>query len=289
MAALCSFPCDMVLRTKMSQNHVNWFYAAELPIPGRVEATRALHWITMRLTARGWCFAPLWMLARLHDPSLRLTWAVTPQERLRLRCILDAIVAALYGLSRDDLRWVLRDCDHPTERVTNKAFARTLDPKGFWRVDKSEPPELRHTVLTLVAFDALERLIAEHDGDRDKAIDAFASLNDGEGWMLPDTLRLSDHDLGHDERAKHPQLVASALGERFYDWQLAQTPEESWAECERHARAVLGDEEYERRFVHGEPEAPAAAPATPRSSARQQTLFTPEQAGDRQRSLFDDD
>lgn len=28
------------------------------------------------------------------------------------------------------------------------------------------------------------------------------------------------------------------MGERFLDWQLAQTPEESWAECQRHAAAL---------------------------------------------------
>lgn len=34
------------------------------------------------------------------------------------------------------------------------------------------------------------------------------------GWMLPDTLRLADYGLGHDEWAKEPQPVASVLGSR---------------------------------------------------------------------------
>lgn len=38
--------------------------------------------------------------------------------------------------SADDLRWILRDCDHPTAVVCDKRQARTFDPKGFWRVDK---------------------------------------------------------------------------------------------------------------------------------------------------------
>ena len=54
--------------------------------------------------------------------------------------------------------------------------------------------------------------------------------------MLPEILRLADYGLGHDERANHPQSVASRLGPRFYDWQLAQTAEESWRECEIHAK-----------------------------------------------------
>ena len=62
--------------------------------------------------------------------------------------------------------------------------------------------------------------------------------------MLPETLRLADYGLGHDERAKEPQPVASRLGPRFYDWQLAQSPEESWRECHLHARNLLGESGY---------------------------------------------
>ena len=66
----------------------------------------------------------------------------------------------------------------------------------------------------------------------------FLSQNDGEGWMLPETLRLADYGLGHDDRAKEHQPVASALGPRFYPWQLEQSVEESWEECERHAEVL---------------------------------------------------
>jgi hypothetical protein len=34
------------------------------------------------------------------------------------------------------------------------------------------------------------------------------------------------------------------MGPRFYDWQLAQSPEESWRECHLHARNLLGREGY---------------------------------------------
>lgn len=64
--------------------------------------------------------------------------------------------------------------------------------------------------------------------------------------MLPETLRLADLGLGHDERAKHPQPVRARLGPRFYPWQLTQSVEESWAECEMHARKLLGDDAVNR-------------------------------------------
>ncbi len=56
--------------------------------------------------------------------------------------------------------------------------------------------------------------------------------------MLPETLRLADYGLGHDDRAKEPQPVASRLGPRFLPWQLEGTPEESWEECARHAENI---------------------------------------------------
>lgn len=64
--------------------------------------------------------------------------------------------------------------------------------------------------------------------------------------------------------------MASRLGPRFLDWQLAQTPEESWAECERHARAILGDEEFERRFAEKPlAEPPIAAPDAKHVAAKE--------------------
>jgi hypothetical protein len=95
--------------------------------------------------------------------------------------------------------------------------------------------------LTLVAFRELKDAIAVHGGDRDRGIQTFCYQNEGDGWMLPETLRLDDLGLGHDERAKHPQPVRERLGERFLPSQLDRSIEESWAECERHARNILGE------------------------------------------------
>lgn len=64
--------------------------------------------------------------------------------------------------------------------------------------------------------------------------------------MLPETLRLADLGLGHDDRATEPQPVASTLGPRFYDWQLSQDAAESWRECALHARNLLGAEGFEK-------------------------------------------
>jgi hypothetical protein len=182
--------------------------------------------LAFRLSCSDVVFADAWVPIKVH--SWRRLWAITQHERIRIRAILDAAVAELYGLDEEDVRWILRGCDHPVENVCNKPFARSLDPKGFWRADKGRVPELRHPVLSLVAFNELKKVGLEN----------FLALNNGDGWQLPETVRLADYGLGHDDRAKEHQPVAAALGERFLPWQLGEDVEASWEECRRHADLI---------------------------------------------------
>lgn len=267
-AVLDSFVFDWSQRIRQGSTSLNWYVVEETPVlpPG---AVARLQPAGLSLAAVSVAFAPEWLGGGRHNTSWRRLWAITPHERLRLRCMLDAIVAVLYGLDHDDFAWILRDCDHPAARLSDKAFCRTLDPKGFWRVDKTQDPELRHTVLSLHAFDDLQRAIAAA-GSRDAGIQAFCDQHDGDGWMLPETLCVADLGLtrsvdvgAYDDRARTPQPVRARMGERFLDWQLAQTPEESWAECERHAKAIL---EGTRAPVPAPVVPPAAAPPTPQVS-----------------------
>lgn len=260
-----SFACDWIVRQKLGATAVAWFFLREIPMPlptSRPELTT----VAGQLNLTHIRFAPQW-LSLLPPESRTLPWrrlwAITPHERLRLRCILDAVVAKLYGLDAADFGWILRDCDHPVDKVCDKPFSRTLDPKGFWRVDKQQQPEVRHTVLSLVAFYELERL----------GLDAFLAQNDGEGWMLPETLRLADYGLGHDERAKNPQPVASALGPRFLPWQLEQGVEESWEECKKHAETIekiLGL----TPAPDASPPGPSPAPTAPRRGGEEHVVNT---------------
>lgn len=279
-AFLCSFVFDSMLRVRFGGVNISAYLLGSCPIPRQTLLARAvdttISQFASRLSFTTEVFAPLALRMRtthgahfVHPPASHKT-ALTDHERLRLRAMLDAIVAALYGLNRDDFAWVLKDCDHPADKLSDKAFCRQLDPKGFWRVDKTVDPELRHTVLSLAAFDDLHAAIAAAGGDRDAGIQAFCDQHDGDGWMLPETLCLADLgltrtvDVGvYDDRARTPQPVRSRMGERFLDWQLAQTPEESWAECERHAKAIL----------EGMPAPAAPAPTKTTAAVRQPDLF----------------
>ncbi|QED29967.1 hypothetical protein FRD01_22560 [Microvenator marinus] len=188
-----------------------------------------------------------------RETAWRSMWNLRNCIRLEKRVILDAVIAQLYGLSEADMRHILLECDFPPG---DNQFTSSLNTKGFWRSQKGEDPELRHTVLTQVAFADLQKLIAAL-GDEEKAIAIFCGLSNSEelpnfqplqravphvdpkeGWMIPKSLRLADYGLGHDERAKAYQPVASHLGPRFYDWQLEQSVEESWEECARHAELL---------------------------------------------------
>ncbi len=234
---LNSFVYDFQARLRCGGLHLNYFVIDETAIP--------LPHITFNIISKimGIAFpseiaSPLW-IKHIQKNSLNKTWksnwALTKHERLRYRCILDSIVGKMYKLNFSDISWILKN--------------DTLDFKGFWRVDKDKPQELRHTTLTLVAFRDLEKMIEEMGGDVEKGIQAFCKQNDGEGWMIPEKIRFiqrEDGTLDFDTPDSEEFDVRSKLGPRFFDWQLEGTPEESWKECEMHARNILGDDEFER-------------------------------------------
>lgn len=217
--AMNTFVYDFVSRARCGGLHLNWFVVEESVLPGRKYAD-ALDRIGQSLLGGQRIFAA--SLDRVRPSRSALSCA----ERLRLRCISEAIVASQLGLSFKDLGFILADCDHPCSALT-EAFTKRLDPKGFWRIDKELDPELRLSVLTMAAFHDLLSL----------GIDGFIGQNNGEGWLIPDTLRLSDIGLGHDELAKAPQVVASRLGARFLESQLTDDAEK--LQLERAADAEL--------------------------------------------------
>lgn len=269
-AVLNSYVCDYQARMRIAGLQVDQhlLFALAIPEPSPTTDRRLLLclgglFLPTQMFAGFWCETVERLLPQGNRRSWRSMWSLSPNERAAQSVSVDAVSAARFGVGAADLGHILYDCDRPLGQF--EGLAR----KGFWRVDKDKDPELRHTVLTLIAFHDLEDKIRACGGDREKGIEAFLAQNDGEGWMLPETLRLADYDLGHDERAKQPQPVASRLGPRFYDWQLAQTPEESWRECHLHARNLLGEAGYRQLLAdvdaekRGEKSNRVAEPATP--------------------------
>ncbi|WP_197172477.1 Eco57I restriction-modification methylase domain-containing protein [Novipirellula aureliae] len=249
-ASLNSLAFDYQFRNRLVGTTLNFFIVAEAAIPRAClhsSEIHALDTITRRLNCASELHAHWWITGGFSsEVAWRHQWGVSIHERMRLRCLVEALSASAYELNLEDMKIALLEADYPEDRLMRDGFSSSLFPKGLWRVDKTVPPERRLTVLGFVAFADLCKCIAKADGNRVTGVAAFLAQNDGEGWQLPETLRLSDYGLGHDDRAKQAQPVRECFGPRFYDWQLAQTPEESWAECHLHARNLLGEAAYER-------------------------------------------
>lgn len=206
IAILNSFTFDYLLRIRLGGNAVDYHVTQQVPIVHiktiNNKILNKFRNYIIKINCPYQLFAQEWIEFRNHFSEIakwpwKSLWAITLHERLRIRCILDAIVAELYSISYDDFVYILRD--DPS------------DPKGFWRVDKDKPKELRHTTLSLLAFKHLKEVGLEKFCDED--------------WQFPPDIQ-------------------EKLGPRFLPWQLEGTPEESWKECEMHARNILGEEGY---------------------------------------------
>lgn len=244
-SSLSTFWYDWTIRQRLGGTNLSWFVVSETAaVPEAGMPTEAIELSGLACHGPVLQLAPEWLRFQDGRRSWGRNLASTLAERTRLEAILHALTGATMGLTWQDACHVLRGCDHVSAAMALGAMA--FDSRGFWRVDKDKPPEQRLTVLSLVAFHDLQAKIDACGGDVQKGIEAFCTQNDGEGWLLPETLRLADYGLGHDERALHPQPVRSCFGPRFYDWQLAQSPEESWRECHLHARNLLGEAAYEK-------------------------------------------
>jgi hypothetical protein len=231
LIARCNtFISDYAIRPRMSQANLNWFVVEEMPVLKRQTASmeKIIRKLVSSLLLAGKTHAPRMINDSNAALSWRRCWAVTPHERLRARVMLDALISFQMGLDFGDFASLLGNVYLPAASLAEKKVTSKLDSKGFWRIDKDKDPELRHTVLSLVAFHDLQ----------EKGLEAFLANNDGEGWMIPEQLRLADYGLGDDDRAQEFQPVASRLGPRFYDWQLNEDVERSWQECAAHAELI---------------------------------------------------
>jgi len=277
VSILNSFIYDWHLRTRVTGLQVDQhvLYATAAPLLASLVGAKLIAEIATSLACPNHSFAPVWQQSSSsRTKNWYSMWALTEHERLRLRAISDAVAAKLFGLDTDSYRWVLGGCDYPKSAFRERGLTSKLDPKGFWRVDKTLEPELRHTVLAQVAFADLQA----------QGLDTFLAGPNSEGWQLPETLCLADYGLGHDDCARVPQPVAARLGPRFLPWQLDKDPATSWAECEahanlldqlwRHARTLAGTSESssEPLILAETPPAPKRPRAEPPSSPQIQLI-----------------
>ncbi|WP_434480147.1 hypothetical protein [Gemmatimonas sp.] len=231
---LDSFVFDYVMRRRLTGLSANFFLLREAPLPAisMVEgAAGGMSSVGLALSAIAVVFAERWVAgeALMGAKAWRSCFALLDAERLRLRCMVDAVVALAYGIEEGDLDDLLDD--NPLG-----VAGKVRSPKGFWRVDDNLDPELRHPVLFRAAFRNLNAEVRACSGDTTLGVSRFLYGSDGSGWQLPESLLLSDYGLSDETHVHRAALVARRLGPRFFDWQLTQSLENSWRECRVHAR-----------------------------------------------------
>ncbi|MCY3737343.1 MAG: hypothetical protein OXG13_13125 [Gemmatimonadaceae bacterium] len=228
-AILNSLVWDFAIRRKLAGLHLVWAILEDSPTPSPQCIPHEVDLSALRLTASPKMHASHWLQYR--DVDLHPSEAISQAERSRLRAMLDASIAMLYGLDESDLSYILTDCDLGPRELGKKV--PDLDPKGFWRVERRLDPELRHTVLSRIALADLTQL-AHRVGDVPEAIRQF--LAGSNPWQLPEKVTLADYGLGHDDQSRISQPVRSRLG----PGQTACDMDEFWSGCELHARNVSG-------------------------------------------------
>ncbi len=157
LANLSSLVFDFVARHKTGGTHMNYFIFKQLPVLPPDRYTEAdLAYIVPRVLELTYTAHDLagWAHALGHDGP---PFPFAPERRAHLRAELDAYYARLYGLTRDELRYILDPAavlgdDYPSEtfRVLKNKELRDL---GEYRTQR----------LVLAAWDALP-LVANAGG-----------------------------------------------------------------------------------------------------------------------------
>ena len=235
-AILSTFIFDVVVRYRLGGLNMSEFLMLETPLPRRNGSGELLvERLMLSLSCAHQSFAPDWLRQTETTSSPRgwkTNWAIARGNRAWSIARINAAASRWYGLNSDDIKSVLTDCDCPD----NYDYSSTR-VKGFWRVDRDEAPELRSSMLFAIA-----RTQAAMDPS---SIEGAIGTDPGP----PEVIALETIGYGCDERSKALQPLASRLGRRFTDWQLAQTSTESWNECHLHARNILGSRGHEALLV----------------------------------------
>ena len=149
IANLSSIPFDYAARQKIGGTTMNYFIYMQLPViaPNQF-ATEDLAFITPRvleLTYTSHSMRP-WAEDLGHTGA---PFAFDPDRRAQLRAELDAFFARKYGLSRDELRYILDPADTHGESYPSETF------RGLKRNETERYGEYRTQRLVLTAFDRL--------------------------------------------------------------------------------------------------------------------------------------
>lgn len=151
LANLCALVFDFVARHKTGGTHMNYFIYKQLPVLPPDRYTDAdLAFIVPRVLELTYTAHDLkpWAADLGYDGE-PFPW--NPERRAQLRAELDAYYARLYGLTRDELRYILDPADVMGEDYPSETF-RVLKNN-----EMREFGEYRTQRLVLAAWDSMEQ------------------------------------------------------------------------------------------------------------------------------------
>lgn len=151
-AVLSSLAFDHALRLRMGGTNLNAFVLADCVVPRLDPATTIeLAQLALRLSALLPSSQSLWNVAAHEGWRPSLGAATTATERAMLATRIDVLVGRAFGLTADDVRWIVRGCDLPCATPRPRRGDPSLLAKGFWRVDRELEPAQRRPMRWLAA------------------------------------------------------------------------------------------------------------------------------------------
>ncbi|MHB1414442.1 MAG: Eco57I restriction-modification methylase domain-containing protein, partial [Chloroflexota bacterium] len=158
LANMCAMPFDYVVRQKIGGTHLTYTYVKQLPvIPPSAYSQSDLEFVTPRVLELTYTARDLQPFARdcgYDGPPFK--W--DEERRAQLRAELDAYYASLYGLTRDELRYILDPADVYGPDFPGETF-RVLKEKEI-----RQHGEYRTRRLVLEAWDRLGLAPRNRDG-----------------------------------------------------------------------------------------------------------------------------
>ena len=156
-ANFSSLVFDFIARHKIGGNHLNFFIAKQLPaLPPEHYSVADLKYISKRVLELSYTALDMTPFANAlgyyGDP-----FKFAPERRHQLKSELDAYYAKLYGLTRDELRYILDPAEVMGSDYPSETF-RVLKNK-----EMKEFGEYRTQRLVLEAWDKLEQQELEQD------------------------------------------------------------------------------------------------------------------------------
>jgi len=141
-AVLGSLPFDWTLRQRLAGTNLNQFVLADCVLPTLdVDAERELARLALLLCGLLPGHGALWRAAESEGWCRDTGPAVDSATRADLLEQLDVRVGRSFGLDEADVAWITRDCERPAAAL--RRVPAGVQAKGFWRVDRELPPELR--------------------------------------------------------------------------------------------------------------------------------------------------